>query len=549
MVVAVSKVDLLPPEEREERLGRLRRRIHKALATTRFAEAEIVCLSSLTDSVSSAEGGGLRQLVEAIRSRARPLPRDDGPFLFAIDHCFAVRGHGTVLTGTVLSGAVSVGDLVELPSLGLERRVKSMQMFRQPLKEAARGDRVGICLTGLDAQLVERGLACSPGAVPSATSVICLVRKVRFFRGACATRSKIHVSIGHATELSTCSFFGAKELGIIGAAAPTPEFSLDSDFEYQAELVDGDTPQWALIEFVKPVLCRLRGLVIGSKLDIDVKGTAADQCRIAFHGVASRILSPDDAAKVKIYTWRFKEGLVDQISSVQHGLCFELIASGLFSRGGVQAFLGLKIRTESGYVGTICSAYGNEGSFKVRFENGAKQVRSGSRLTLRYKRYSNDDRKTMHQGEELDEPKDLGIPDECMTDDAPKRTFSAPKRKSSKGGKRTEINSPSEVLTPSKPMASTDSTVPDKCTTRSGVIESLKEENDENAERLIIVIVNGLFRMDENIRTYIGRMVRSPANQLGEIRGPFGRMGKCKVAFPKDFSGSIGTQVEMDADV
>ena len=40
-----------------------------------------------------------------------------GPFKFAIDHCFAIRGQGTVLTGTVLSGKAAVGDVLELPEL------------------------------------------------------------------------------------------------------------------------------------------------------------------------------------------------------------------------------------------------------------------------------------------------------------------------------------------------------------------------------------------------------------------------------------------------
>lgn len=40
-----------------------------------------------------------------------------GPFKFAIDHCFAIRGQGTVLTGTALSGTAKVGDALELPEL------------------------------------------------------------------------------------------------------------------------------------------------------------------------------------------------------------------------------------------------------------------------------------------------------------------------------------------------------------------------------------------------------------------------------------------------
>jgi selenocysteine-specific elongation factor len=56
--------------------------------------------------------------------------------MFAIDHCFRVKGVGTVMTGTVLGGCVKVGDSIELPLLKMEKKVKSMEMFRKPVNVA-----------------------------------------------------------------------------------------------------------------------------------------------------------------------------------------------------------------------------------------------------------------------------------------------------------------------------------------------------------------------------------------------------------------------------
>ena len=56
--------------------------------------------------------------------------------MYAIDHCFQIKGQGTVMTGTVLSGQVKVGDTVELPMLRVEKKIKSMQMFRKPVQLA-----------------------------------------------------------------------------------------------------------------------------------------------------------------------------------------------------------------------------------------------------------------------------------------------------------------------------------------------------------------------------------------------------------------------------
>lgn len=63
-------------------------------------------------------------------------PRRDsgGPFVFSIDHCFQIKGQGSVMTGTVLQGSVSMGDAIELPALKIIKKVKSMQMFHEPVQ-------------------------------------------------------------------------------------------------------------------------------------------------------------------------------------------------------------------------------------------------------------------------------------------------------------------------------------------------------------------------------------------------------------------------------
>ena len=73
------------------------------------------------------------------------------------------------------------------------------------------GDRVGVCLAGLDAGCMERGLACAPGSVPTFSTACALVRRVRYYRSPVDSFVKLHVSIGHATVMATAIFFGARE--------------------------------------------------------------------------------------------------------------------------------------------------------------------------------------------------------------------------------------------------------------------------------------------------------------------------------------------------
>ena len=117
----------------------------------------------------------------AILERIEPRRYDEPtvPLLFAVDHCFSIRGQGTILTGTVLQGQVTVGQTVELPAQRLVKKVKSMQMFRRPVTEARRGDRVGVCIAQLDASVMERGLVAEPGSVPTLSCAVCAQLPVR----------------------------------------------------------------------------------------------------------------------------------------------------------------------------------------------------------------------------------------------------------------------------------------------------------------------------------------------------------------------------------
>lgn len=82
-----------------------------------------------------------------------------------------------------LQGSVSVNETIELPALKLQRPVKSMQMFKKPVNKAVQGDRLGICVTQLDPGLIERGLVCAPGTVPTFTGAVAVVEKIRFYAG------------------------------------------------------------------------------------------------------------------------------------------------------------------------------------------------------------------------------------------------------------------------------------------------------------------------------------------------------------------------------
>ncbi|MGI9629129.1 MAG: selenocysteine-specific translation elongation factor [Longimicrobiales bacterium] len=162
LVVALTKADLVE----EEWLELVREDVRDLLAGTRFATAPIV-----PTSVESGEG--MRELESALLASVPTtgVRVVDDLVRLPIDRVFTVEGAGTVVTGTLWSGRLKVGDTVRLLPGALEARVRRLQVHGQDVEEALPGQRTAVALTGASIRrgLVERGhvLVRDPAWVPS----------------------------------------------------------------------------------------------------------------------------------------------------------------------------------------------------------------------------------------------------------------------------------------------------------------------------------------------------------------------------------------------
>ena len=102
-----------------------------------------------------------------------------------------------MLTGTVLSGATKVGSVIELPAFKIEKKIKSIQMFRKPVQAIRQGDRAGICVAQLDASSIERGLAAKPRTMRSTDLLVAVVKRVPYYMQEIKSKLKLHISMGH----------------------------------------------------------------------------------------------------------------------------------------------------------------------------------------------------------------------------------------------------------------------------------------------------------------------------------------------------------------
>src|SRR2546422_532313 len=117
-VVGLTKSDLVEPE----RLELVRLDVQEFLRGSFLGNAPIVPVSAKT-------GAGLDALRSALLAEARNVPGKDASryFRLPIDRAFAVKGFGTVVTGTLISGRVAAGDEVELFPEGRRLRVRGVQ--------------------------------------------------------------------------------------------------------------------------------------------------------------------------------------------------------------------------------------------------------------------------------------------------------------------------------------------------------------------------------------------------------------------------------------
>jgi len=155
-VVALTKVDLISDAEW---LDLVTTDVMEALEGTVLEGAPIVPVSART-------GQGLDDLLSALQEvleHTEPRPDCGRPRLW-VDRVFTISGFGTVVTGTLIDGSLTVGQEVEILPQGLKARIRGLQTHKQKIERAVPGSRVAINLSGVSKNDLTRGdLVTRPG--------------------------------------------------------------------------------------------------------------------------------------------------------------------------------------------------------------------------------------------------------------------------------------------------------------------------------------------------------------------------------------------------
>ncbi|MGC8937455.1 MAG: selenocysteine-specific translation elongation factor [Thermodesulfovibrio sp.] len=147
-LIALNKVDLVD----KETIELAKEDVKEAVKGTFLENAQIIPVSAKT-------GYNIELLKEKIRQLALSVEEKStgGIFRMPIDRVFTLKGFGTVVTGTVLSGKISVDSPVEILPAGISSRIRGLQSHGEKLDEAYAGQRVGINLQGVSKEDLKRG--------------------------------------------------------------------------------------------------------------------------------------------------------------------------------------------------------------------------------------------------------------------------------------------------------------------------------------------------------------------------------------------------------
>ena len=156
-LVVLTKTDLVE----KDWLELVEEEIREALEGTFLEGAPLVRFSAVS-------GEGIDALLTTLAELSAQVPRKParGIFRLPVDRVFTIKGFGTVVTGTAITGHLKVGDAITVYPPLYKGRVRNLQMHGSGVEEILAGSRAAVNLQGLEKEEVERGMVvATPGSL------------------------------------------------------------------------------------------------------------------------------------------------------------------------------------------------------------------------------------------------------------------------------------------------------------------------------------------------------------------------------------------------
>ena len=162
-VIAITKSDIADADT----LELTRMEVEEFVAGSFLENAPMIAVSAIT-------GAGIAELRDALARIASSADIKDASSFFRlpIDRSFSMRGHGSVVTGTLIAGTLKIEDEVELFPANKRIRVRGLQIHGAPSNQALAGERTAVNLAGIDSSEIQRGMVLAPPGLFHTTTCI-----------------------------------------------------------------------------------------------------------------------------------------------------------------------------------------------------------------------------------------------------------------------------------------------------------------------------------------------------------------------------------------
>ena len=202
--VVLTKVDMVDADW----LELVREDVSEYLSETFLGDAPVMEVSSVT-------GEGIPELVDLISQMTKEIPERDMGHLFRlpIDRVFTMKGFGTVITGTSVSGTIHTGDEVTIYPQGIESKIRGIHVHNKSMEEVHAGLRTAINLQGIEKMMLQRGnVVATKDALRSTYMLDVVLDLLHSAPRKLKNRTKVRFHAGTAEIISTLVLLDRDEL-------------------------------------------------------------------------------------------------------------------------------------------------------------------------------------------------------------------------------------------------------------------------------------------------------------------------------------------------
>ncbi|MHA1270726.1 MAG: selenocysteine-specific translation elongation factor [Candidatus Helarchaeota archaeon] len=329
IIIALNKIDLVSNKELNKRISEIK----SILKDTIYSDAPIIPVSTKSKS-------GFDKLRKKLLDSIVIPKRDyESPFKMPIDHAFKIKGAGTIVTGTIIRGTIKIGDMVEIMPIKVQRRIKSIQIFRENQLEAAAGHRVGISLIKLPPENIYRGYyICKPGSLSISDKIIVKGKINKLFKKGIQPKLQVHLTIGMPT--------------VSGQIFP---FTVIDNKNILQDFVSYNNNFLAFIQLNEKITVEPVMPVLISRLDI-----SPTKLRIVGSGYVEKILQTTPI----FYKFKTKKGEIKNIDR-KEGVVVIGLSDNII---GAKTYIGKNVKTETGIKGKVINTFGSKGALLVKFD-------------------------------------------------------------------------------------------------------------------------------------------------------------------------------------